>query len=40
MYCDSSKNIVYLLIDSVKESETMLQLWESSNLTIENEVKV
>ncbi|RIA91247.1 hypothetical protein C1645_767987 [Glomus cerebriforme] len=37
MYCDATKNIVYLLIDSVKESEIMLQLWESSQLTIENE---
>ncbi|POG64848.1 hypothetical protein GLOIN_2v1671300 [Rhizophagus irregularis DAOM 181602=DAOM 197198] len=37
MYCDATKNIVYLLIDSVKESETLLQLWGSSQLTIENE---
>ncbi|CAG8581451.1 411_t:CDS:10 [Funneliformis caledonium] len=37
MYCDASKNIVYLLIDSVNESETMLQLWENSRLTIETE---
>ncbi len=38
MYCDVSKNIMYLLIDSVNESETMLQLWENSQLTIESEV--
>ncbi|CAG8588764.1 10963_t:CDS:10 [Dentiscutata erythropus] len=37
MHCDPSKNTIYLLMDSVNNSETFLQLWQEVQPTIENE---
>ncbi|KAF0472743.1 protein SMG8 [Gigaspora margarita] len=37
MHCDLSKNTIYLLMDSVSNSETFLQLWQEVQPTIENE---
>ncbi|CAG8652201.1 681_t:CDS:10 [Gigaspora margarita] len=37
MHCDPSKNTIYLLMDSVSNSETFLQLWQEVQPTIENE---
>ncbi|CAG8442168.1 1318_t:CDS:10 [Diversispora eburnea] len=38
IYCDPTKNSVYLLLDSINDSDALLNLWEESQSTIENEL--
>ncbi|CAJ0828151.1 11097_t:CDS:10 [Entrophospora sp. SA101] len=40
MYCDLTKNTVYLLIDSINESETLLTLLEEVRPIINNELEI
>ncbi|RHZ67011.1 hypothetical protein Glove_303g96 [Diversispora epigaea] len=37
VYCDPTKNSVYLLLDSINDSDALLNLWDESQFTIENE---
>ncbi|CAG8490317.1 1111_t:CDS:10, partial [Acaulospora colombiana] len=36
IYCDPAKNTIYLLLDSINDSDTLLNLWRDTQSTIEN----